>query len=210
MSVIRQAAMNPVVAALGFLTLLATLGATQAGPPVGEVAGSMGSGLVSPSVVATWIVRKAPGSESELQLLVLWRGTTGWSMKGESSASSSQMSTRADGKDRGVVVTHIDEGGIGLDLEFDGNQRVARVQDKEIPLGSHNVILVDAVDDPEGLRVVDSLEVDGRVPDDEASAAEVIIRRNPELYAYLRCGDKLPDADTQSMIDVVCARMQPK
>ena len=206
--------MNPVVAVLGttfsgLLTLLATLAAPQAGPPRGEVKGSLGSGLVSASVVATWIVRKEPDSESELQLLVLWRGTTGWSTKGESSRSTGHMSTRTDGNDRGVVVAHINEGGIALALEFDGNKRFARVQDKEVPLGSDNVILVDGVDDPEGLRVVDSLEVDGRLSD-EASAAHEIIRRNPELYAYLRCDDKLPDADTPSMIDAICARMEPK
>ena len=210
MSVIRQAAMNPLGALLGALTLLVSLVAPhQAGPPQ-EVGGSMGSGLVSASVVATWIVRKQSDSPSELQLLVLWRGTTGWSMKGESSGSTAHMSTRTDGNDRGVVVAHISEGGIALALEFDGNKRFARVQDTEVPLGSDNVILVDAVDDPGGLRVVDTLEVDGRLPDDEASAAEVIIRRNPELYAYLRCDDKVPDAATQSMIDLVCARMEPK
>jgi hypothetical protein len=164
---------------------------------------------VSGSVVATWIVRKEPTGSPGLQLLVLWRGTPGWCLRDDSSGSSGRTSSRGDGKDRGLVVQKVSYGGIGLAVEFDGNKRMARIQGNELNLGTDNVILVDGVDDAAELRIVKTLEVDGRLPH-EAAVVESIIRRNPDLYAYLRCNARLPNSPEQSMIDAICARMKPK
>ncbi len=185
--------------------LFATLGASAEEPQPEHVQASMGNGVLSPTVVASWTVRKEGNASWQLQFLVLWRGSPGWFSREDSNSSSGSSSMGGDE----VTVEKLSYGGIDLTLEFDGNKRIARVQDQEVPLGSDNVILVDDVDGAAGPRVQNSLAVDGQLSD-ETSAVETIIRRNPELYAFLRCDAPLPDAATQSMIDAVCARMEPK
>jgi hypothetical protein len=189
------------------IVLLATLG-WSTGPQPEGVETSSGSHPVSPAVVATWIVRREPRASAELDLLVLWRGEPGWFMA-EGAGESRGVTMTAEGEDsRGIVVEHLTYGDVRLNFEFDQRKRTARVQDQEITLGSANVILVDEVDGETGPRIAGSLEVDPRFPDAPDDIA-VIIRRNPELYAYLRCDAKLPDATVQTMIDTLCARMNP-
>jgi hypothetical protein len=187
--------------------LLATLG-WSTGPRPEGVETSSGSHPVSAAVVATWIVRTEPRASPELDLLVLWRGEPGWFMaEGAGESRSGTMS--ATGEDnRGIVVEHLAYGDVRLTFEFDQRKRTARVQDQEVTLGSANVILVDEVDGETGPRVAGSLEVDPLYPDTPEDIA-VIIRRSPELYAYLRCDAKLPDATVQTMIDALCERMNP-
>ena len=172
---------------------------------------SSGSRLVSPAVVATWLVRRVPQGTRELELLVLWRGNPGWFMRAGSNESSGSVSSGSAGdeSDRGILVEHLSYGGIVLDLEFDRSRRTARVQDHDVSLQSANVILVDEVDGATGPQIAGSLQVDPLYPD-EPAGIEVVIRRNPELYDFLRCDTKVPDANTQSMIDKICEQMKPR
>jgi hypothetical protein len=167
--------------------------------------------MVSPTVVATWIVRREPQSSAELELLVLWRGSPGWFMRADSTESSGGVSSGVTGgqNDRGIVFEQLSFGGIRLDLEFDRSARAARVQDQEVSVESVNVILVDEVDGATGPQIASSLWVDPLFAN-EPSEVEVIIRRNPELYSFLRCDAKLPDANAQQMVESVCARMKAK
>ena len=82
------------------------------------------------------------------------------------------------------------------------------LEDETIPLGDHNVVLVDDVDAASGPRVVKTLRVDGALS--ELSRVEPVIARSPELVGYLRCDLRVPDARQQAMMDAVCARFTGK
>src|SRR4051812_47552789 len=83
-----------------------------------RVGGSSGSGVVSPAVVATWIVREEPESLPKLELLVLWRGTPGWFMSGDSQGSSVSGSSQLAGEDgRGLIVEQLVYGNVRLNVE---------------------------------------------------------------------------------------------
>jgi hypothetical protein len=171
---------------------------------------STGGGPVSPTVVATLIWRSQPPGAPELQLLVLWRGSPAWFMRGPNGYTQSGSGQAVvDESGPGLVVERWSYGGTRLDVEFDPSKRAARVQDHEIALGSANVILVDDVDGETGSQIAGSLQVDALFRDEPAEI-EVIIRRNPELYSFLRCDAKLPDANAQATFDSRCARMKAK
>jgi hypothetical protein len=202
---------HPLGGSLAAVFLVAMLGWSPEKPKPESVETSSGSGMVSPTAVATWIVRREPQRSAELDLLVLWRGSPGWFMRVGSSESSGEVWTGVSGgqNDQGIVFEQLSFGGIRLDLEFDRGARAARVQDQEVSLESANVILVDEVDSATGPQVVSTLRVDP-VFGNEPSEIEVIIRRNPELYSFLRCDAKLPDPNEQQMVESICARLKAK
>ena len=202
----------PLVASRGawaVALLVATLGRASAMPRSEAVERSSGTGVVSPAVVATWMVRREPNASSELDLLVLWRGGPGWFMKEGASESSGGVSSSSAGGENDLVVERASFGGIRLQIEFDGAKRTARVQGNEVNLGSDNVILVDDVDGATGPLVAGSRKVDGQFAKEPAEVAE-IVSRNSELYEFLRCDAAFPDPKVQSMIDAVCERMKPR
>ena len=189
---------------------LATFGRALAMPQRGEsIERSSSSGLVSPAVVATWMVRREPNASSELDLLVLWRGSPGWFMKEGTQESSGGESSSSAGGETDLVFERLSFGGVRLQVEFDGIKRTARVQDSEVALGSDNVILVDDVDGANGPQVARSMKVDGQFARDPAEIGE-IVSRNPELYEFLRCDARVPDSNVQPTIDAVCERMKPR
>ena len=96
-------------------------------------------------------------------------------------------------------------GGLFLQVLFDAPARLAEIEDRKIPLNEDNVLLVDDVDSPGGPKVVKTLRVDPDLSDPHR--AEIVIRRSPELVAYLRCDSKLPDAKQQALMDHICAQV---
>jgi hypothetical protein len=189
---------------------LATFGRALAMPQRGEsIERSSSTGLVSPAVVATWMVRRDPNASSELDLLVLWRGSPGWFLKEGAQESSGGSSSSSAGGENDLVFERASFGGIRLQVVFDGSKRTALVQDNEVELGSDNVILVDDVDGANGPQVARSMKVDGHFAKEPAEIDE-IVSRNPELYEFLRCDARVPDANVQPMIDAVCERMKPR
>jgi len=190
--------------------LLASTGRAES-PQAASVESSSGSRLVSPAVVATWIVRKEPHGTSQLELLVLWRGTPGWFMRAGSEESSNSDSIQSTEDDRGggTVVERLSYGGLRLELEFVRGKRTARVQNHDVGLESANVILVDEVDAVDGPQIAGSLHVDPSFASEPAEV-EAIVRRSPEIYEFLRCDASVPDANTQEVIETLCARMKPK
>ena len=203
-----QLTRSPLGGCLAAVFLVAKLAWSGEMPAPEGVEFSTGGGPVSPTVVATLIWRSQPPGSAELQLLVLWRGTPGWFMRGSNEQTGSGQAV-VDESGPGVVVEQRSYGGTRLDLEFDPAKRAARVQDHEIALGSANVILVDDVDGETGSKIAGSLQVDAQFRDEPAEI-EVIIRRNPELYDFLRCDAKLPDPKAQPKFDSRCARMKAK
>lgn len=130
-------------------SILLVIAAFTSSPLHGQPRGmgmSSGSRVVSPAVVATWISQYEPPRFTELELLVLWRGTPGWFMRsdgGESTSGSMGPPGQSGGVagERGPVVHQISFGGLKLVLRFDPQTRSAQIQDREISLSDANVIL---------------------------------------------------------------------
>jgi hypothetical protein len=155
--------------------------------------------VLSPAVVGGWFTHSdAPGS-STLDLLVLWRGSPGWFLRDGPRGSS------GGGSSTGRSSLTVKYGGFFLQVLFDGRARLAEIDGRSVPLNDDNVVLVDDVDSVGGSKVVKTLRVDPALTD--PARAEIVIRRSPELVAYLRCDLKLPDARQQAMMDVICAQV---
>jgi hypothetical protein len=165
-------------------TLVAALMFLQPFPGTGSTGGSA---PVSPSVMATEMSAVDQNGRRTLELLILWRGTPGWHLKGTGGASGSGGSM---GGSPGMVRSDwISQGGVNLAVRFDPAARKAWVQEKEIDLGDANVVLVDGVDSPVGPQVVRTLRID---PEHETAATrqmpfQMFIRRSPELVDFLQC-----------------------
>jgi hypothetical protein len=178
---------------------------------------------LSPSVMATDLASIDASGRGTLQLLILWRGTPGWFMRG-SGASSSGGGGSAGGGSSMVFSHWISQGGVNLNLRFDPAARKVWIQDAEIALSDANVVLVDDVDSPAGPHVVRTLRIDpefettmepppyatpGRGPQmrPRPVPVQMFIRRSPELIEFLQCDAPLPGLKPyeQKMFDSMCA-----
>ena len=191
--------------------------------PVPGGGSNSGTAPVSPSVMATQMGSVDAGGRGTLQLLVLWRGSPAWFLKGGGPSSSGGGGSTVPGSN--PTYSHwISQGGVNLTLRFDPAARKVWVQDAEIPLDDANVIMVDGVDSPAGPQVVRTLRIDpdyettmepppyaipGRGPQmrPRPVPAQSFIRRSPELIEFLQCDAALPglEAYEQQMFDSMCA-----
>ena len=200
-------------------TLAAALMAVQ---PFPGVSNHSGTAPVSPSVMATEMGSVDAAGRGTLQLLILWRGTLGWFLKGGGGSSSSGGSMGAGSS---AIYTHsISEGGVNLTLRFDPAARKVWIQDTEVALDDANAVLVDGVDSATGPHVVRTLRID---PEYETTMepqpyavpgrglqmrprpvpVQTFIRRSPELIEFLQCDAPLPGLRPyeQKMFDSMCA-----
>jgi len=157
-------------------------------------------GVLSPTVVGAVFTHRDAAGSNALDLLVLWRGSPGWHLKGDGHGSSS-----GGGPTPGRRGTSVRYGGLVLHALFDGAKRLCQIEGKDVPLNDHNVVLVDEVDSTSGPRVLKTLRIDPALP--EPPRMEIAIRRSPELVSYLRCDLKLPDARQQTMMDIICGHV---
>ena len=180
----------------------AALMAAQPFPGGGSNSGTV---PVSPSVMATELGSVDAAGRGTLQLLILWRGASGWFMRGGGAGSSSGGGgSMAPGSS--MIYNHwISQGGVNLTVRFDPASRKVWIQDKEIALDDANVVLVDGVDSPAGPQVVRTLRIDpeyettmapapyiapmGRGPQmrPQPVPVQTFIRRSPELVEFLQC-----------------------
>lgn len=167
-------------------------------PPPG--AQSSGSGALSGAVMGGWFLHAEDAGLFSLDLLVLWRGSPGWVMQGDTGGSSGGGANAR----RGMTVRR---GPLSLYAAFETGPRRFQIEQVIKPLGDDNVVLVDEVDSPGGPRVVKTMRVDPAVPN---KRIDQLIAKSPELVAYLRCDAKLPDAQKQMMVDILCARYSGK
>ena len=162
---------------------------------------------MSPAVVATVITKHGQAGAGELDVLVLWRGRTGWFLEGDQdgrSGSSTWGGTAGGpGGSREIVDHQVSLGGLTLSLQFDRQVRTARVQNIEVSLQNANVILVDQVDSGEDLAVVGTRWIDPQISG-VPPRSEQIIGRSSELVAFLRCDARLPDPIMQRMVRMIC------
>src|SRR5687767_7702756 len=136
--------------------LAAALMAAQPFPGGGS---NSGTAPASPSVMATEVGSVDATGRGTLQLLILWRGTPGWFLRGGGSSSSGGGGSMGPGSE--TIFSHwISQGGVNLTVRLDPAARKLWIQDKEIALDDANVVLVDGVDSPAGPSVVRTLRID--------------------------------------------------
>jgi hypothetical protein len=198
----------------------AALMAAQPFPGGGSNSGTM---PVSPSVMATELASTDASGRGALQLLILWRGTPGWFLRGGGSSSSGGGGSM--GRESTMIFSHwVSQGGVNLTVRFDPAARKVWIQDQEMALDDANVVLVDGVDSPAGPQVVRTLRIDpeyettleplsygmpGRGPQmrPRPVPVQVFIRRSPELVEFVQCDMPPPgiSAYEQKMFDAMCA-----
>jgi hypothetical protein len=174
-------------------------------PPPGATATSSGTRVISPVSLVTWVATYGNDGAQVLDLIVLWRGTPGWFSRGSGSGTSS-------GGNSAFFHSTIRYGGLNLQLEFEPKTRAVQIQGIRVELNDDNVILVDDVDMPNGLRVVDTLRVDPSLPltDNGYPRIEAVLQRSEEIASFLRCDARMPDGRAQAIIDSVCAQVAGK
>jgi hypothetical protein len=174
------------------------------------------SRFVSPTVVASWSSYDNYADGSKTTLLVLWRGTPGWFAKrgrgGGSGGGAGSSSGAGGGGSYGYQ--YVTEGGLTFTLEFDYDKRIVKILNREISLKETNVVLVDFVDSVNGPVIVDYRWVEPGppappvVPDAASDPIAGVIRRSPDLLAYLQCDLKVADPVMSAYIPIVCGQMR--
>jgi hypothetical protein len=155
--------------------------------------------VVSPVVLGTYFARREASGDNVLELLVLWRGSPGWHLRGAGQRSG------GGGDASGRLRSWITRGGVTLDALFDGVARFCEIDGTRVPLGDHNVVLVDEVDSTRGPKVIKTMKIDSALPD--PIQIDAAIRRSAELIEFVRCDLKLPDERQQAVMDVLCGRI---
>ena len=180
--------------------------------PFGLGGSTGGTAPVSPSVLATEMCIVDGAGRGTLELLVLWRGSPGWFMKGgggSSGGGGSAGSTMGGGPSPMIRSSWISQGGVNLSVRLDPGARKAWIQENEIDLGDTNVILVDGVDSPAGPHVVRTLRIDPEYQTEpkKPMPAQMFIRRSPELVEFLQCGVPVSGLQPyeQKVFDTWCA-----
>jgi hypothetical protein len=193
----------------GLFALLVAVGMSAAPAPAQMRGGPSRSTdrVVSPTVVASFITH-TEYSVGRFTLLVLWRGSAGWSVHGSGHGGGSSGGG-SFGESRGSQ--YFSYGGLSFNLDFNWTSAIVKLLDREISLRETNLILVDNVDAPAGPTIVDVRWIDVPIElDDQVDAIRSLISRSPELFAYLQCDKQLPDALQQAMIAIVCNQMRPQ
>src|SRR3954470_4651093 len=111
------------VSPLMFCAAFAMVGAAQT---TTEYQRTSGSEFVSPSVIATTMIRYPTTDQANLQLLVLWRGKPGWWLNG---GSSSGGTFTQEGRE--YYVTTSKYRSVSISVKLDPATHVAWVQGEE-------------------------------------------------------------------------------
>ena len=175
---------------------IGALGAASVTQPARQPVPGAAWSIVSPVAAASWITRAAPDGAGHLELLVLWRGTSGWfyAIGGSSEVSEST----SDGRTRQTVV----QGSVRLTLVYDSSTRVATIAGRRIRTAEHNVVLVDDVDATSGPRVSRLANVP-RVMPGSAGQIGLVLRASAEIMRFLRCDAKATDT-RKPPLDTLC------
>jgi hypothetical protein len=166
--------------------------------------------VVSPTTVAYWQQHDNGDGTGSLDLLVLWRGTPGWFLRGNGTSGGGGVHGGFGQWQGSHLMTY---GDITLTLgfrssskDFDPASTIVTVLNRDIALQDTNVVLIDDVDSgtPD---IVGTRYVEPRFSGRDAVAA--IVKQTPELFEFLRCDVTLPDANQQAMMAIVCEPMRP-
>lgn len=173
------------------LALLLSAQAIKPGTPFGSTL-IPGSARTLLSIVAT----TQPGGQRRLELVVVWRGSPGWFLKGNERHSSGGGSGH-------TFSSTVRYGGTEVSFEFIGAAaRRVILPDRSVDLGDHNVVLVDDVDAPTGPRFIKSLRIDPAIEELGLPAPAVV--RSLELVEFLQCEVKLESVGAQRTTGGLC------
>ena len=161
--------------------------------------------IVSSAVIATWggAGDAGGGDLSRLRFLVLWRGAPGWMWPGPFGTRGESRGGRPGMLPR-VIGQQISVGSITFGLDVDLEIDVAHIGAEEIPLRVSNVILVDQVDRTAGRPVIRKMWVAPDLP--APDRFEVVIQREPELRAFIRCDVHFQDLTQEEVARLLCAK----
>ncbi|MEQ1757338.1 MAG: hypothetical protein ABL986_03395 [Vicinamibacterales bacterium] len=181
------------------LVLTAVISATSITSHAQEQAPSRnaaGAGWIAPGVFATWEAhRDAPADGQAINaeamplivdLLVLWRGNPGW-------FDYAQVSAGAGGNGKHGVKSR----GKSVELRFDRrNDSVGLLRDT-LALQGANVLLLDDVDNPNGVIIAGTRRIEPLDSGSDGQAAgdpiRALIRQSPEVFEFLRCDPVFAD-----------------
>ncbi len=200
--------MNRIAIALAMVGVTAAVPQAQGPPsrllsPQASIRTQSATQAVSSTVMATWVASVNSDGGRVLQLLVLWRGTPGWFARG----SGAGVSSGGDGRRYSSTLRH---GGLEIQMEFEFLPRLATIQGNRVELGDDNVVFLDGVDTPGGLRVVRTLRVDSTMTQGDVPRIDEVMRRSPEILSFLQCETRPTDPLQQKLADIVCARVVGK
>jgi hypothetical protein len=178
-----------VLCGASLLAVEARLGFGQpAKPQRSAIQGSVDThqALLSPSVEATWVVR-----EKQLVLLILWRGQPGWSQRQPSGFVN-------DGVKQTLV-----RGAIRLSQRYDEPNGVVQIQGSRTELSGNNVVFVDAVDSPQGARVIGHMRIESAMPGSAAQIGQMLAGSAP-IMAFLRCDALRAGLQSRAWLERLC------
>jgi hypothetical protein len=157
---------------------------------------TIGSRILSPTAVVTWLAELRNGGGAQLDLLVIWRGNPGWFLRGNRSGSTTGTGS--------ALTAEETFGDVVLKVRLEPDKRRAWVQNTEVSLrNGENVILVDRVDTPDEVTIVGTRAIDSHIPE-----VPVRVERMPgitkDLVDFLRCDLRLPDPTISAFVMVAC------
>lgn len=158
--------------------------------------GVMSATIPVSAVALASFVTKRDTKYLELDLLVLWRGRPGWFMGGDGRRSGG-------GGSPGWWSTYFEYNGVSHEVQLQYDPRTAHIDGKPVPLGGHNVVLIDDAD--RGGKMVRLLTVDTTMT--QPGMPGQVIGRSPELRAFVRCDVKVENPRTQAMFDRLCDQL---
>ena len=181
----------------------------QARGSTGGGGGSSTSRIASPSVVASWMSHENYADGKITTLLVLWRGSVGWFLKGGSGHGSGGGS--GSGSGGSWAYEYVSQGGLTFMMGFDYDKRIVKMVNEEISLDTSNVVLVDFVDSANGPTIVGSRWVDRPAPNQTSTVDPIaaVVKSSVELFEYLRCDAEISDAALKAMMPIICGQMRP-
>ena len=163
------------------------------------------SQFVSPAVIATWGAVGGALGQDRLRYLVLWRGSPGWVWPGPFGARGQMIGGTDERKDPPQSVSQqLFVGKITFGLTVNLRASVVQIEGQEFDLHKSNVFLVDRLDEPDAPRVVRQMWVDPEIP--AGDTFEAVIRREPELRAFIRCENVFLDPAQAEVARVLCMR----
>lgn len=186
------------------------IAAASAAGPIDRQPSAGSNRVLSPTTVAYWQQRDNGDGTGFLDVLVLWRGTPAWFLRGNGTSGGGGGHI---GFGRASITHWMTYGDVTLTVDlssrsndFDPATAVVKILDQEILLRDANVIMIDGVDSSTP-SFVGTRYVEPRFTGKDAVAA--IVKRTPELFEFLRCDIVLPDANQQAMMTLLCDQMRP-
>ncbi len=122
-------------------------------------------------------------------VLILRRDDPGWFLRGGDEMTGSQFFQHPDGQ--WEAVARSGPPGQQFEIAWNDEERVVRIEEREVPLGDDNVVLVDGAANEEAFVILGTR----RVPDTRFRHGDygALIRQSAELREFLRCELPLPD-----------------